>query len=142
VADHVIGDRDAKEVRAATAAVTQGFLGPVFFAFIGLSVVVKSLTDAPLVLSILAAAVLSKFIGGYLGARWSKFSQRYSVAAGIAMNGRGAMELVVAAIGLELGLIDATLFSILLPLGVVTTILMTPGPRFPLPPVIPHRPAP
>src|SRR6266699_3935077 len=42
VAEHVIGDRDAKEVRAAMAAVTQGFLGPVFFAFIGLSVVVKS----------------------------------------------------------------------------------------------------
>src|SRR5213075_980702 len=98
VAEYVIGDRDAKDVRAATAAVTQGFLGPIFFAFIGLSVVVKSLADAPLVLSILAVAVLSKFIGGYAGARWSKFSQRYSVAAGVAMNGRGAMELVVAAI--------------------------------------------
>ena len=139
VAEHVIGDRDAKEVRAATAAVTQGFLGPVFFAFIGLSVVVKSLTDAPLVLSILAAAVLSKFIGGYLGARWSKFSQRYSVAAGIAMNGRGAMELVVAAIGLELGLIDETLFSILVLMGVVTTFLMTLGLRFILPPDIRDR---
>ncbi len=133
VAEHVIGDRDAKDVRAATAAVTQGFLGPIFFAFIGLSVVVKSLADAPLVLSILAVAVLSKFIGGYAGARWSKFSQRYSVAAGVAMNGRGAMELVVAAIGLELGLIDESLFSILVLMGVVTTFLMTLGLRFVLP---------
>src|SRR5205809_439846 len=111
----------------------QGFLGPIFFAFIGLSVVVKSLADAPLVLSILAVAVLSKFIGGYAGARWSKFSQRYSVAAGVAMNGRGAMELVVAAIGLELGLIDESLFSILVLMGVVTTFLMTLGLRFVLP---------
>jgi len=139
VAEHVVGDRDAKEVRAATAAITQGFLGPVFFAFIGLSVVVKSLADAPLVLSILAVAVLSKFIGGYVGARWSKFSLRYSVAAGIAMNGRGAMELVVAAIGLELGLIDETLFSILVLMGVVTTFLMTLGLRFTLPPDIRDR---
>src|SRR6059058_2238821 len=142
VAEHVIGDRDAKDVRAATAAVTQGFLGPIFFAFIGLSVVVKSLADAPLVLSILAVAVLSKFIGGYVGALWSKFSQRYSVAAGIAMNGRGAMELVVAAIGLEPGLIDETLFSILVLMGVVTTFLMTLGLRFISPPDIRDRLAP
>ncbi|TMA04428.1 MAG: hypothetical protein E6J94_09780 [Methanobacteriota archaeon] len=81
----------------------------------------------------LAVAVLSKFIGGYVGARWSKFSQRYSVAAGVAMNGRGAMELVVAAIGLELGLIDESLFSILVLMGVVTTFLMTLGLRFVLP---------
>jgi len=142
VAEHVIGDRDAKEVRGATAAITQGFLGPVFFAFIGLSVALKSLADAPLVLSILAVAVLSKFIGGYVGARWSKFSLRYSVAAGIAMNGRGAMELVVATIGLELGLIDETLFSILVLMGVVTTFLMTLGLRVVLPPDIRDRLAP
>src|SRR5256886_16289776 len=61
VAEHVIGDRDAKEVRAATAAITQGFLGPAFFASIGRSVAAKSRADAPLVLSLLAQAVLSKF---------------------------------------------------------------------------------
>jgi Na+:H+ antiporter len=129
VAEHVIAEKDAKDVRAATSAITQGFLGPVFFAFIGLSVALTSLTNAPLVLSVLAAAVASKFVGGYLGARWSKFSQRYSVATGVAMNGRGAMELVVAAIGLELGFIDETLFSILVLMGVLTTFFMTFGLR-------------
>src|SRR5438034_126805 len=69
VAEHVIGDRDAKDVRAATAAVTQGFLSPIFFAFIGLSVVVKSLAGAPLVLPILAVAVRIKCLGGNARAR-------------------------------------------------------------------------
>src|SRR5205807_1118792 len=46
---------------------------------------------------------------------------------------RAAMELVVAAIGLELGLIDESLFSILVLMGVVTTFLMTLGLRFVLP---------
>src|SRR5207302_10102851 len=103
VAEHVIGDRDAKDVRAATAAITQGFLGPIFFAFIGLSVVVKSLADAPLVLSILAAAVLSKFIGGYLGARWSRLSPRFCVAARIVMSGWAAAGPGAAAGGLTPG---------------------------------------
>lgn len=129
VGEHVIAEKEAKAVRSATAAITQGFLGPVFFAFIGLSVAVKSLADAPLVLSVLAVALLSKFVGGYLGARWSKLPQRLSVATGVAMNGRGAMELVVAAIGLELGFISETLFSILVFMGVITTFFMTFGLR-------------
>ncbi|HYY48118.1 MAG TPA: cation:proton antiporter [Thermoplasmata archaeon] len=141
VSEHVIRDSDVKEVRSATAAITQGFLGPVFFAFIGLSMVASSLTNAPLILAVLAAALGSKFVGGYLGARWSKFSRRYCVAAGVAMNGRGAMELVVAALGLELGFINETLFSILVLMGVLTTFFMTFGLRFVLQKEIRGRPA-
>jgi Kef-type K+ transport system membrane component KefB len=140
VSEHVIRDSDVKEVRSATAAITQGFLGPVFFAFIGLSMVVSSLTNAPLILAVLAAALGSKFVGGYLGARWSKFSRRHCVAAGVAMNGRGAMELVVAALGLELGFINETLFSILVLMGVLTTFFMTFGLRFVLQKEIRGRP--
>src|SRR5207249_7792843 len=113
VAEHVIGDRDAKDVRAATAAVTQGFLGPIFFAFIGLSVVVKSLADAPLVLSILAVAVLSKFIGGYGCAPRFKFSQRDSLGAGGAVNWRRAVGLGGDGIGVEVGLHVESRFSII-----------------------------
>jgi len=52
------------------------------------------------------------------------------MAVGIGMNGRGAMELVVATLGLELGLIDGTLFSILVLTGVVTTLMTPFGLRF------------
>jgi len=125
VSEHVIGDRRVDEVRKATSAITNGFLGPVFFAFIGLTFVASSLTDYGLVAAILTTAIAAKFLGGYLGAWWSKLPRRYRIATGIAMNGRGAMELVVATIGLELGLVDPSLFTILVLVGVATT-LMTP----------------
>lgn len=130
VAEHVIGEGEVKKVREATAAVTWGFLGPVFFAFIGLTFVVTSLTDAVLVGSVLTVAVVTKFVGGYIGAYWSKLPRRYRYAAGIGMNGRGAMELVVASLGLQLGFIDAGLFSILVFTGVATTLMTPLGLRY------------
>lgn len=132
VAEHVISDRDVKAVRSATSAITLGIFGPVFFAFIGLAFQIGSLGNLPLVAAILGVACGSKVIGGYLGARWSRIPHRPALAVGIGMNGRGAMELVVATIGLELGLIDATLFSILVFTGIVTTLLTPFGLRFAL----------
>ncbi|HYY47376.1 MAG TPA: cation:proton antiporter [Thermoplasmata archaeon] len=125
LSEHVIVDRDAKAVRSATSAMTLGLFGPVFFAFIGLALQIGSLGNVTLVAAVLGVASASKLLGGYIGARWSRMPHRLGLAIGIGMNGRGAMELVVATIGLELGLIDSTLFSILVLTGVVTT-LMTP----------------
>jgi Kef-type K+ transport system membrane component KefB len=125
VAEHVISDRDAKEVRRATSAVTSGIFGPVFFAFIGLSFVGSSLGNSLLVFVVLGMAITTKFLGGYVGAWWAKFPLRERIGMGFGVNGRGAMELVIATIGLELGFIDAALFSILVLTGVVTTV-MTP----------------
>jgi len=125
VSEHVIGERHVSDVRKATSAITMGFLGPVFFAFIGLTFVAASLGDTLLVAAVLLAAVATKLVGGYLGAWWAAWPLRQRLAAGIGMNGRGAMELIVAALGLELGFLDARLFSVLVLTGVVTT-LMTP----------------
>ena len=54
-----IGDQQVDEVRKATSAITNGFLGPVFFAFIGLTFVAWSLTDYGLVAAILATAIVA-----------------------------------------------------------------------------------
>jgi len=102
----------------------------VFFAFIGLTFQVGSLANVGLVGAVLGVAAASKFVGGYVGAAWSRMPRRDCIAAGIGMNGRGAMELVVATLGLELGLIDGTLFSILVLTGVVTTLMTPFGLRF------------
>src|SRR6266540_3143645 len=130
VSEHVIADRDVKAVRSATSAITLGVFGPVFFAFIGLTFEVGSLGNVVLVGAVLGVAAASKFVGGYVGAAWSHMPRRDCMAVGIGMNGRGAMELVVATLGLELGLIDGTLFSILVLTGVVTTLMTPFGLRF------------
>lgn len=129
VSEHVIGADDAHQVRAATSSITLGFLGPVFFAFIGISFVAGSLANLPLVLGVLAVAIASKLAGGYLGGWWCKLPHRFRLAAGVGMNGRGAMELVVATLGVELGLLSPNLFSVLVLTGLITTLLTPIGLR-------------
>lgn len=106
-------------------SLTSGFLGPVFFAYIGLSFSGHAFSKPFLVLGVLLASIATKILGGYLGGRIIKMSQYESLGAGIILNGRGVMELVVANIAYQNNLIDQDLYSTLIIMGIVTTV-MTP----------------
>jgi len=58
-------------------------------------------------------AVAGKFAGGYLGARTSGMTKSESTVVGLVMNGRGAVELIIASVGLELGIINDAFFQFL-----------------------------
>jgi Kef-type K+ transport system membrane component KefB len=77
------------------------------------------------VVAVLAVAIATKVAAGWWGGRMIGMSHREAVGLGFILNGRGAMELVVAGIAYERGFIDANLFSVLVLVGVVTT-LVTP----------------
>lgn len=124
LAEHLVREDEAQRVHDATSMVSAGLLSPVFFAFIGLSFATASLTNWPLIAAVLAAAFVGKIVGGYAGAALARFPPLERLAIGLGMNGRGAMELVIATIGLELGILDVATFSILVLVGVVTTIAM------------------
>jgi len=103
---------------------------PVFFMYIGL------LTDMRLVASaglwdvfaaIMAAAVLGKLAGSALAARLTGMSGRESLAIGVLMNTRGLMELVILTIGLETGVIAPALFSMMVLMAIVTTVMTSPA---------------
>ena len=106
-------------------SLTSGFLGPVFFAYIGLSFSGHAFSKPSLILGVLLASIATKLLGGYLGGRIIKMSQYESLGAGIILNGRGVMELVVANIAYQNNLIDQDLYSTLIIMGIVTTV-MTP----------------
>jgi Kef-type K+ transport system membrane component KefB len=125
VAEHLFPRQEDERLRQAISAVSMGFLAPLFFAYLGLVVAAPSSAQAPLFIVLLLAAVAGKVGGGYTGARFAGFSPWSASVIAAGMNGRGAMELVIALIGLELGIIDTAIFSILALLGLVTT-LMTP----------------
>jgi len=72
---------------------------------------------------LLLVAVTGKFVGAYLGSRWAKMNGAESTVIGLAMNGRGAVELIIASVGLEVGLINDDLFSILVFIAFTTTLL-------------------
>jgi Kef-type K+ transport system membrane component KefB len=121
----LMGPRNFEEVRRTASGITMGFLAPLFFASIGLEFNLYALNDATLIAVVLAAAFAGKLLAGWIGGRLAGLSDAESRALGIGLNGRGIMELVVAKIALNQGFIGTRLFSVLVLMGIVTT-LVTP----------------
>lgn len=107
--------------------VTLGVLLPVYFIGPGLSVNLRAISasGAGEIVLILLAACAGKLGGGYLASRASGLSPRQSAIMGSLMNTRGMIELVVLQVALASGVIDRRLFSELVFMAVVTT-MMTP----------------
>ncbi len=116
-----LGRKNYEEVQKIASNITMGFLGPIFFAAIGLEFDAASLRSWPLVVSILVVAFSGKVFGGYLGGKLAGVANQQSWALGIGLNGRGIMELVIANIALANAFIGQQLFTALVLMAVVTT---------------------
>ncbi len=131
--------RDRRFVEAWRAQVGKFvlvFFLPVFFTYTGLRTNVLGLTSASdwIWLSvILAAAILGKMIPVYVAGRAGGFSRTEATILGSLMNTRALMELIVLNIGFDLGFIPQTVFTMLVVMAVVTTILTGPLLRLLLP---------
>jgi Kef-type K+ transport system membrane component KefB len=120
----IIGRQNFNKVYGTISAITFGFFAPIFFAVIGIEFNIQLLLNAiPLFLALLGVAIVTKIAAGYIGAKFVGFSREVSLAIGFLMNGRGMVELVIASIGFSAGVIDMTLFSIAVAIGLVTSIL-------------------
>lgn len=108
--------------------VTTVFL-PIFFAYTGLRTdigVLGSGEDLARAAAILVIALAGKYGGGYLGARIAGEPPRTAHILGVCMNTRGLMELVVLNMGYDLGILPKSLFTPLVYMAVVTTLIATP----------------
>lgn len=102
---------------------------PAFFAFTGMKTqlgLVTSPSDLPWLAAILAVATFGKFGGTFLAARLNGYGWRPSAALGLLMNTRGLMELIVLNVGLEMGVLNPTLFTMLVLMALVTTFSTAP----------------
>ena len=79
-------------------------------------------THLGLLLLLFVVAVLGKIFGAGAGALAGRMTRQEATVVGCAMNGRGAVELIIASIGLETGLINDTIFSILVAIAFFTTL--------------------
>ncbi len=122
----VLGPSKFLEVQKTASDITMGFLGPIFFAAIGLEFDAATLKHWGLVAAILIVAFAGKILGGYLGGRMAHLTKEESWAIGVGLNGRGIMELVIANIALANGFIGQRLFTILVLMSVVTTFTTPP----------------
>jgi Kef-type K+ transport system membrane component KefB len=97
-------------------------LAPIFFAGIGLEFRFGAIDQWGLLVAIVAVSFASKIVGGYLGARFAGLKHRKALTLGIGLNARGIMELVIANIAYREGLIGVEVFSILVIMGLFTTL--------------------
>jgi Kef-type K+ transport system membrane component KefB len=119
----------AQRLTANLEPLVTTFLLPLFFVYSGLNTQIGLLNTPKLwavTLGILAISVAGKGIACTLAARLRKVPFRESVALGALMNARGLIELILLNIGLQAGIITPTLFTILVLVAVVTTLMATP----------------
>lgn len=102
---------------------------PIFFAHTGLRTDVGTMEGGAEVIQcalICGVAFLGKYGGAYLGARLAGEPHRMAHVLAVCMNTRGLMELIVLNIGFELGILPRALFTQLVYMAVITTLIATP----------------
>ncbi|HEU5471305.1 MAG TPA: cation:proton antiporter [Actinophytocola sp.] len=108
-------------------------LAPIYFATAGLRMDLTLLRD-PAVLgtavAVLAVAILGKFAGAYLGARASRMSHWEGIALGAGLNARGVIEVIVAMVGLRLGVLSTATYTIIVLVAIVTSLMAPPMLRY------------
>ena len=118
----IVGEKHIETFHKTTNGMAMGFLAPIFFAGIGLEFKFSSIENFGLLFAVLFISFFSKIVGGYFGGRIAKLSHRQSVTMAYGLNARGIMELVIANIAFKEGFIGVEVFSILVIMGLVTTL--------------------
>jgi len=119
----------AEELHRLVYPLTVTLLLPMYFVYSGLNTKI-GLVNTPalwgLALIVLAAAIAGKGVACFAAARLNGEPPREAAAIGALMNARGMMELIILNIGYERGIISQTLFSILVVMTIVTTLMAVP----------------
>lgn len=118
-----------RKARHTFEVVTLGVFAPIFFGTAGLRVDLTAMVD-PVVaaagVAVLAVAILGKFLGSYVGARAAGRSTWEGITLGAGLNARGAMEIIVATIGLGLGVLTTAMYTIIVMVAIVTSVMAPP----------------
>ncbi len=122
ISESLIGRDNLKAIESTTTSISMGFLAPIFFAGIGLEFNFSSITNLSLLIAIILVSYFSKIIGGYVGGVFAGLKSKVAFTLGIGLNARGIMELVIANIAYRNGIITTEIFSILVIMGVLTTL--------------------
>ncbi len=118
--------RVTRDIRKNLESMTLSVFAPVFFAMAGLKVnIIQILTPVLLIstLAVIVVATLGKFIGTYIGARLVKVSKGMAVSLGAGMNARGAVEIIVATVGLQMKVISSPMYSIIVIMAITTSAM-------------------
>ena len=118
-----------EELKKKVEPLTVILLLPMFFTYSGLNTRMDMVNSPSLLLiaiGILIASIMAKGVACYAAARLAGEDNRTALGIGALMNSRGLMELIIINIGLQKGIIGPTLFSMLVLMAIVTTMMASP----------------
>lgn len=119
-----IREADLDELKA----VGLGVMAPIFFAYSGLKADPASLVTHPVVpLIVLGIACGGKLLGCGVGGLLAKLKFKEALSVAIGMNARGGMEIIVALIGLSLGILTQEMYTVIIMVAIVTSVAAPPA---------------
>jgi Kef-type K+ transport system membrane component KefB/mannitol/fructose-specific phosphotransferase system IIA component (Ntr-type) len=116
----------SERVREILNQFVSNIFAPLFFVSIGLGVNFIRDFDISIVSIILSIAIIGKVGGSYLGARISKINTTDSAIIGFGLNSRGAMEIIIGLVALQVGIITNKVFVALVIIALVTSMISAP----------------
>ncbi len=110
---------------------TSVLFAPLFFATAGLRLDLSLIRGTALLwaLALLAVALILKFTGTFLGAKAAGLTNQEGMVLGSGLNARGALEIIIATVGLSLGVFNQTTFTIIVMIPLVTSLVASIGLR-------------
>lgn len=116
-----------EEIEHKVEPIAYGIFVPFFFVSIGLAVSFEGIgNQVGLIVVFSVIAIISKFIGSGAGARLSGFNPRSSMGIGAGMISRGEVALILAAMGLESGLLPSEYYTAMIIVVIITTLVTPP----------------
>lgn len=129
VAGLLVASSVDRRLLAPLHSVTLAVFAPLFLATAGLRIDLTALADPAVLLAgivVLLLATLGKFAGAYLGARAGRLSRWEGIAIGAGLNARGAVEIVVATVGLRLEILTPAAYTVVVLIAVATSVMAPP----------------
>jgi Kef-type K+ transport system membrane component KefB len=134
VAGILIGAAEPDKTKLAPLrTLVMAVLAPIFLAGAGLRMDLTALVDPAVALVavvVLAVAIFGKFAGAYVGARAARLGPWDGLAIGAGMNARGVVQVIVALVGLRLGVLNTATYTIVVLVAIVTSLMAPPMLRF------------
>lgn len=125
----LVRNRLDSETSRVFQMVTLGLFAPLFFATAGLRADLGGLFTPDTLLvagATITVAILGKFIGVALGGWVTGLTRAETRCLAIGLNARGAMEIVVAALGLAIGILTPTIYTVIVLVAIVTSVMTPP----------------
>ncbi|MFI9311013.1 cation:proton antiporter [Streptomyces triculaminicus] len=106
-----------------------GFLSPLFFALAGLRIDLTELahpTTGLWALAALGIAIVGKYLDAFVGSITGHLSRWEALAVGAGINARGVIQVVIAVVGVRLGLLTTAMYSIIVLIALITPVMAPP----------------